>query len=131
MKEKEMSEAENRDFIIRYGKALSGKSKPAALLYEFMTDEALKEHILLFEEAFPGYELIVDDILAEGDKVCLRATFRGVHEHDFMGIPASGKQATTSLMIIYRIQDGKIVEHWMNADSLTLFQQLGAAPAMA
>jgi hypothetical protein len=32
-------------------------------------------------------------------------------------------------MIIYRIQGGKIVEHWLNADSLSLMQQLGAIPA--
>jgi predicted ester cyclase len=129
-KEKDMSDADNRDFIIRYGQALSGKPKPPALLDEFMTDEALKEHIAQFEAAFPGYELIVDDILADGDKVCLRGTFRGVHQHEFMGIPASGREVTTSLTIIYRIQDGKIVEHWLNADSLTLLQQLGAVPAM-
>lgn len=46
-----------------------------------------------------------------------------------MGIPAPGRQATISLMIVYRIQCGKIVEHWLNADSLSLLQQLGAVPA--
>jgi len=45
-----------------------------------------------------------------------------------MGIPATGKEATISVMLIYRIAGGKIVEHWMNADSLGLLQQLGAVP---
>jgi predicted ester cyclase len=123
-----MSERENREFITRYGAALSGNPKPAAIVDQYVADEELKHHIEVFEAAFPSYEFLIDDMLAEGDKVCLRGTFRGVHQHDFMGIPASGKQASISLMIIYRIEGGKIVEHWLNADSLSLMQQLGGVP---
>jgi steroid delta-isomerase-like uncharacterized protein len=124
-----MSVEENREFIVRYGTALSGKPKPAGVIDQYVADDALKEHIEVFEAAFPNYELSIDDMLAEGDKVLLRATFRGVHRNEFMGIPASGNQVTVPLMILYRIEGGKIVEHWMNADTLSLMQQLGAVPA--
>ncbi len=46
-----------------------------------------------------------------------------------MGIAPTGKQVAFSLMLIYRIADSKIVEHWMNADQLGLMQQLGVVPA--
>ena len=124
-----MSEQENREFIARYAEALNGKPKPESVLDQYVADPELKHHIQVFEAAFPSYGFVVDDMLAEGDKVCLRGTFHGVHQHEFMGIPASGKQVSASLMIIYRIRDGKIVEHWMNADTLGLMQQLGGVPA--
>jgi predicted ester cyclase len=68
-------------------------------------------------------------MVAEDDKVAVRATFRGTQKGEFFGIPATGKEVTVSLMLIYRIANGKIVEHWMNADQLSLMQQLEAIPA--
>jgi steroid delta-isomerase-like uncharacterized protein len=124
-----MSEQENREFMARYAAALNGKPKPASVLDQFMTDQALKEHIEVFEAAFPNYQIEMDDMIAEGDKVVVRVTFHGVHGSDFMGVPASGKSVTATGIIIYRIANGKIVQHWMNFDTLSLMQQLGAVPA--
>ena len=126
-----MSEQENRAFMARYADALNGKPKPASVIDQYVADEELKEHIELFEAAFPSYEIQVEDVIAEGDKVVLRATLRGSHANDFMGVPASGKQVTATGIIIYRIEGGKIVQHWMNFDTLGLMQQLGAVPAAA
>jgi predicted ester cyclase len=123
-----MTEQSNRKLVELYLAALSGKPKPAEVVSQYVDDKPLEEHIAFFEAAFPCYELRLDDIVAEGDKVALRTTFRGVQRHDFMGIPATGKEATISVMLIYRIAGGKIVEHWMNADSLGLLQQLRAVP---
>ena len=124
-----MSVQENLEFLKRYAAALDAKGKTADVIDQFVADAALKEHIELFEAAFPGYELAMDDMIAEGDKVVLRATFHGVHQGDFMGVPPSGKQVSAAGIIIYRIDGGKIVEHWMNFDTLGLLQQLGAVPA--
>jgi predicted ester cyclase len=126
-----MSMQSNRELIGRYLEALSGKPKPPELVAQFVDDDALRHHIEMFEDAFPSYELRLDDMVAEGDKVCVRATFRGVHKGAFQGIPATGRQASISVMLIYRIAGEKIVEHWLNADSLSLLQQLGAVPAPA
>jgi predicted ester cyclase len=75
-------------------------------------------------------QLIAEDMIAEGDKVVVRSTFRGTHKGDLMGIPPTGKQVTMPLILIYRIADDKIVEHWMQADALGLLQQLGVIPPM-
>jgi predicted ester cyclase len=48
-----------------------------------------------------------------------------------MNIPPSGKSIAVTLFITYRIANGKIVEHWMLADMLTLLQQIGAVPALS
>ncbi|MEZ4712673.1 MAG: ester cyclase [Caldilineaceae bacterium] len=124
-----MSTQSNRAFIQTYLAALSGKAKPDSAIDEYVTDAELKHHIQIFEAAFPRYELIAEDMVAEGDKVAVRATFNGKHEHEFFGITPTGKSVSISVLLIYRIADGKIAEHWMNADQLSLMQQLNAVAA--
>jgi predicted ester cyclase len=127
----ETSPAENKALIAAYFEAISGKEKPAALQEQYIadSDQALKDHIDMFEAAFPLYELIAEDMIAEGDEVAVRATFRGTHQGEFSGIPATGNEVEIPVFLIYRIEDGKIVEHWMQADVMGLLQQLGALPA--
>jgi predicted ester cyclase len=124
-----MSAQENKAFIGRYLGALSGQDKPPELVNQYVadSDQELKEHIAFFEAAFPRYELIADDLVAEGDKVCVRAKFRGTHKGDLMGLAPTHKTATISVMIIYRIADVKIVEHCMVADQMSLRLHLGAS----
>jgi predicted ester cyclase len=130
-KEETMSTESSRQFIERYIKAMTEGEKSPEAVAAYVSDESLQEHIAMFEAAFPNYGLEVHDILADGDKVALRATFRGMHRGDFQGISATGREVSTPLTIIYRIQDGKIAEHWLNADVLSLLQQLGAMPVPA
>jgi len=122
-----MSASENKAFIRRYLDALSGQEKPAALLDQYIadSDQALKQHIAYSESAFPRYELIAEDMLAEDDKVVVRFTLRATHRGEFMGVPATGKKVAVPGIIIYRIANGKITEHWMQIDSGGLMQQLG------
>ena len=77
-----MSDQENKAFIRRYLEASSGKDRPRTLQDEYITeaDEELKNHIIFFEASFPHYEVIADDMIAEGDKVAVLAGFRGGHK---------------------------------------------------
>jgi predicted ester cyclase len=130
-----MTTAESRAFIQRYTTAINGKAKPAALVNQYVADadEALKQHIADAETAFPHYELAVDDLIVEGEKAVLRFTLRGTHQGNFMGIPATGREVNVPGIIIYRLATDenhttKIVEHWMQIDSMALMQQLGVQP---
>jgi steroid delta-isomerase-like uncharacterized protein len=76
--------------------------------------------------AFPDWTVTVDDIIAEGDKVVARATGRGTHLGEYMGIPPTGKTVKVSWIAIYRVANGKLAEHWQHIDELGLRQQLGA-----
>jgi predicted ester cyclase len=122
--------AENKAYIRRYFEALSGKDKPRALQDEYIaaSDEELKDHIMFFEASFPHYELIADDMIAEGDKVAVLARFRGIHEGDLMGIAPTGKKVDVPFAITYRLAGGKIAQHWMSFDRMALMEQLGVAP---
>ena len=115
---------ESKQLIKDYFKALSGQPKTAELLDRYMSDPGLKEHIQAAEAGFPGYEVIDNQIAAEGDLVAVRCTFRGVHTGEFAGIPATGKRVSSDFMIFYRVSDGVIVEHWIQMDLKGIVDQL-------
>ena len=73
----------------------------------------------------------IEDIVAEGDKVAVRLTAHARQDGEFMGLPPSGKEYTISETHIFRVTDGKVAEHWVNADMLGLMKQLGALPEPA
>jgi predicted ester cyclase len=66
----------------------------------------------------------IEDVIAEGDKVVVRATNTCIQE-SFLGIPGRGRQQKFTAMFIHQIADGKIVETWRNADDLGRLFQLG------
>ena len=82
-----------------------------------------------FLAAFPDISHQVQDQLAEGNQIATRIVVRGTHQHEMMGIPATGNEIAISAINIIRFNQGKIAEHWVNADSLGLMQQIGAIPA--
>jgi steroid delta-isomerase-like uncharacterized protein len=131
LKENEMSTEENKAFVRRYLAALSGKAKPQSVVDEYVSDSdpELKQHIVDAEQGFPLYELIEEDLIAEGDQVVLKCKWRGTHSGTFMGIPATGKSVDVPAVLIYQIADSKIASHWMLVDSMALMQQLGVIPA--
>jgi steroid delta-isomerase-like uncharacterized protein len=88
-----------------------------------------RQRCLMMAAAFPDGRWVIDDVVAEGEKVVLRYTFRGTHQGDLMGIPPTGKAISLTGMSIYRIVDGMLVEFWESLDRLGLYQQLGLVPA--
>ncbi|KMO42397.1 hypothetical protein VQ03_10790 [Methylobacterium tarhaniae] len=74
-------------------------------------------------------KLPIDEVIAEGDRVLVRLRFRGRHTGDLMGLPASGRSIDIAVMDLFRIVDGRLVEHWALLDNLGLLKQVGALPA--
>ena len=93
--------------------------------------EGVRQLVSMYRSAFPDVRLTVEDQVAEGDKVVTRWSGRGTHDGDFVGVPATGKQGTTTGISLERISGGKIAETWVNWDTLGLMQQLGAIPEPA
>ena len=81
--------------------------------------------------AFPDGKVTVEDLLADGDKVVARVSYRGTHQGAFRGIPPTGKPITVMGINIFRIANGKLVEHWGLADRLAVLQQVGVVPPLA
>lgn len=91
--------------------------------------EGVKQWVSIFYTAFPDLAGGVEDIIVDGDKVAVRFYGTGTHQGDLFGIPPTGKPIKTTGINIFRIADGKIVEHWNNADDLGVMQQLGVIPS--
>lgn len=79
----------------------------------------------LFRDAFPNMMIVVEDTIAEGDKVAARCSVRAKHEGEFMGRAASQSPVEFTGIAIIRIDNGKIVEAWNNFDFMRLHKQVG------
>ena len=90
--------------------------------------EGVTQLTTMLRSAFPDFKATIDDLVAEGDKVVIRQTWRGTHRSEFMGVPPTGKSVSFGVIDILRIAGGKVVEHWGLMDSMSLMQQLGASP---
>jgi steroid delta-isomerase-like uncharacterized protein len=88
--------------------------------------EGFKVFFNKFRDAFPDIEVIVEDTIAEGDKVAARCVVRGRHQGDSLGFAATQQPMEITGIAIVRIRDGQIVEAWNNFDFMSMFQQLGA-----
>jgi predicted ester cyclase len=88
--------------------------------------EGLKQLTAMFRRAFPDGRMTIEDMVAEGDRVATRKTFRGTHRGELMGIPPTGREVAIGLIDIVRLGGGKVVESWSVADDMGLLQQLGA-----
>jgi steroid delta-isomerase-like uncharacterized protein len=90
--------------------------------------QGFREFVVMYRKAFPDLRITVDEQFAEGETVVTRWTATGTNEGELMGMPATGKQATTAGININRISGGKLVEGWGLFDQLGLLQQIGAVP---
>jgi steroid delta-isomerase-like uncharacterized protein len=74
--------------------------------------------------AFPDLTMTADDMIAEGDKVFVRATMSGTHRGEFLGVPATNRKVSVPMGDYVRFADGKVVEHWGVTDTGAMMEQL-------
>ena len=88
-----------------------------------------RQHLPGLYAAFPDLHHTIETELVEGSLIGCVATLRGTHRGPFMGLAPTGKPVSFMLLLIDRIEDGRIVQHWAIPDFLSLFHQLGATIA--
>ena len=90
--------------------------------------EGLKNRVtMLVEGLAPTFT--IEDLIAEGDRVVARWTNRGRHVGDFLGAAPTDRPYAIAGIDIYRIEHGRLAEHWHVIDQLSMLQQLGLIPA--
>ena len=92
------------------------------------SSEALKQYVGAYLIAFPDLNLSIEDLVAEGDRVVWRFKSTGHQNGPFMGIPATGKSGSITGLVMFRLENSRIAEAWVNIDALGLLQQLGVIP---
>jgi steroid delta-isomerase-like uncharacterized protein len=71
----------------------------------------------------------VEDVIAEGDRVVVRWSNKATHVGTFLGIPPTGRSCEFAGIDIYRLENGRMAEHWHVVDQLAMLQQLALIPS--
>ena len=87
--------------------------------------EAWKELVSDYHKSFSNSKAHVLMQIAEDDLVATRWEFTATHVGDFMGLAPTGKEVTWTGVQIDRLEDGKIVESWVDWDKYRFFEGLG------
>jgi steroid delta-isomerase-like uncharacterized protein len=88
---------------------------------------SVKQFYYAFWRLFPDAQVLIQELLGEGDTLVARYTITGtLHEH-FMGVPATGQRIELPGISILHFRNGQCFERWTCSDSLVLFNQIGAS----
>ena len=129
--------AENKDLARRfYEGSNAGKLE---VIEEIVADEmteheefpglasgrlGVRQFFQMMRTAFPDFQMTMEDIFADGDRVVIRARMSGTHHGTFMDMPATGQRMDVPFADFVRFHDGKVVEHWGVTDTGAMMQQL-------
>jgi len=88
--------------------------------------EGIKAIVNMFRAGMPDLRVVIEDVIAEGDKVMMRYRIEGTHEGELFGVPPTGRRVSIESITVERVSGRKIREHWRVTDTLDMMQQLGA-----
>lgn len=114
-----LAEVVAEDFT-RHSAATAGP--PVTSREEFVR---LQESFLV---SFPDQRVTLEQLVAEGDWVAARATYRGTQTGPVGEFPATGKAVESPFLALFRNESGKIAELWVEWDNVAMLTQLGLFP---
>ena len=124
-------EKQNKILVLEYFNSVSGKTKTLDLISKYVIDQAFIEHVLFFDAAFPKYEVILEEMTAEGNRVVTRARMLAKHEGFFGDIMPTYRTVDLPFVVTFTIDNNKIISHWLIADQMVLMEQLGIESTLA
>jgi predicted ester cyclase len=75
---------------------------------------------------FPDLHMRIEAMVAEGDTVAVRILSEGTNLGALNGVvPPTGKRFSARQSHWYRVEEGKLVEHWATREDLPTMLQLG------
>jgi steroid delta-isomerase-like uncharacterized protein len=93
--------------------------------------ESYRARVTFYTTAFPDLRFVIEDMIAEEDRVLVRWEASGTHRGELLGVSATGKAITGTGMHVMQCRNGKVVHEWGVWDALGLLRQLGALPTPA
>jgi steroid delta-isomerase-like uncharacterized protein len=92
--------------------------------------EAYKIQVAMYLAAFPDLRFVVEDTVAEKDKLVTSWTISGTHKGEFLGVRPTNKKITIEGITIHYLANGKIIDSNVSWDALGLMRQLGVFPVL-
>lgn len=102
-----------------------------SILEELVSNEALRQRVVSFRRAFPDLAITSRLLISEGDLVAVHVTGCATHRDFFQGVPATGRVWTAGCTALYRIENHRIVDGWVNWDLLAILEQIGGIKRVA
>ncbi len=90
--------------------------------------EAVMQHIGEWLNGFPDLRFDVEQMVAQEDRVMSQSVMRATHTGEWLGLAPTKRDVSIRLMVIHRIEGGRIVEDWVLVEALGFFQELGLLP---
>lgn len=90
--------------------------------------DGFKNYVALVRNAFPDFHNTIEEMIAEGDRVAARLTYRATHRAELFGIAPTGREVTYAGAAIFRVRSGKILSGRVLGNTASLMRQLRAAP---
>jgi predicted ester cyclase len=106
----------------------TGNLDAAEELFVLEQAEAARQEAADFRRGFPDVVSIIEDLIAEGDRVVARWRARATHRGEYVDVPPTGKEVEFTGISVYRIEGERIAESWTEEDELGLMRQIGAVP---
>lgn len=72
----------------------------------------VKAYVEQVRSGFPDIHVTIEDMIAEDERVAVRTTWRGTHSGVYEGVEPTGRHVERTMMQIFRVYEGKIVEEW-------------------
>jgi predicted ester cyclase len=93
--------------------------------------EEYKAWFATFGASFSNMGFEVLSTVADEEKVAMRWRASVDHTGPFAGVDPTGKRIVFDGMVLYRIENGLIVETWLHINELSLLSQVGALMPLA
>lgn len=84
----------------------------------------VKAWLASLKRAFPDLTVEARDMVAEGDRVAVRATWTGTHLGEFQGIPPTDREVSFEGAVFWRFEGAKLAERWSVLPVAGLLQEL-------
>jgi steroid delta-isomerase-like uncharacterized protein len=88
-----------------------------------------RQHVAMIRAAFPDLQLVVQELVAEGETVAARWTMSGTNSGSFMGRAPTDQQISVWGVDFFHFTGDRISSGWVGVDMLGLMIQLGVLPS--
>lgn len=86
--------------------------------------EGFKEYANLVHSSLSDYQCIIEELVAQSDKVFAKMIFTGIHNSKFMSYSATGKQVSWAGAALFTFSGDKVSSLWVLGDLKSLEKQL-------
>ena len=91
--------------------------------------EQIKQVFQTYFSAFPNIRMEQTEVLVDGSRAAVVATFSGTDSGGFMGMPPTGRNVTIPVVFLYEFKDGKIAHDRRIYDFTGMLVQVGTLKA--